>query len=101
MDADRCTLCKNPGELHRVDNPDLRICTPCREKLGTHIAVFCSGCDTLFWLRKTPSNVMTASKMSDLAPEHIMQNYLVHELKSCKLCYDAAKDFMASAGWVQ
>lgn len=97
-----CQFCKSKDvELHEVEAPAIRLCTACREKLTTHIAVVCTGCDTLFWVRKTPENVMWAAEMSDLSPVHIMDNYLVHQIKSCKRCYAAVQEFMVSQTWVQ
>ena len=97
-----CQFCKSQDvELHEIAAPAIRLCGPCRKKLSTHIAVICVGCDTLFWLRKTPGNVMQASQMSELPPAHIMDNYLIHEIKTCKRCYEAVKDFTARRDWVQ
>lgn len=96
-----CTFCQNDGELHEVDSPAIRLCASCREKLGTHIAVICSHCQILYWLPKTPENVARACEMSDFTPEHIMENHVIHELKSCKNCYETVADFTAKVGWVQ
>jgi hypothetical protein len=98
----KCALCPTKSEvLHEVISPAIRLCSNCRTKLETHICVVCVGCSTAFWLKKTPGNVMQASQMSDLPPAHIMDNYLIHEIKTCKRCYEAVKDFTVSRAWVQ
>lgn len=97
----RCTFCQNEGELHEVEAPAIRLCSTCREKLGTHIAVVCTGCDTVFWLRKTPENVARAAGMSDLSPLHIRENYIMHQISHCKRCLNVVKEFTAESKWVQ
>jgi hypothetical protein len=96
-----CQFCKSKDvELHEVEGPAIRLCGPCREKLGTHIAVVCTGCDTVYWLLKTPANIMQASAMSDLSPVHIMDNYLIHEIKTCKRCFKVAKGYTVEGKWL-
>lgn len=97
----KCQFCGNQGELHDIEVPAIRLCTVCREKLTTHIVVVCTGCDTLHWLPKTPQNVMQAAHMSGLAPDHIMDNYMLHEIKRCQQCYEALKEFSRSTTWKQ
>ncbi len=97
----KCAFCPSEGELHEVEAPAIRLCTDCREKLNTHIAVVCIGCDSLYWIRKTPENVMQAAGTSDLPPQHITDNLVIHEIKTCKRCYEGVKEFTAQVPWVQ
>jgi len=96
----KCQFCDGEG-IHVVENPPMRLCTSCREKLETHFAVICTGCNTLYWLPKTPQNIMRAAEMSGLDPAHIRDNYIFHEIKSCRRCYEAVQDFTVSKRWVQ
>lgn len=88
-----CTFCQAPGELHQVESPAIRVCTACREKLQTHLAIICTGCDTLHWLRKTPQNVMIAAEMTGCLPQHIIDNPMMQAINSCQQCYKAAEEF--------
>lgn len=97
----KCTFCGNKGKLHEVEAPAISVCMACREKLGTHIAVICTGCQTIHWLRKTPQNVATAARLSGLPIQHIQDNPMLHEIKTCRQCYAAVSDFTVTAAWVQ
>ena len=101
MELQKCTFCQSEGELHEAEAPIIRLCTPCREKLCTHLAVVCIGCNTLHWLPKTPQNIEAASRMSDLPPQHLVDNYIVHEIKTCKNCYRATSDYIVTQKWTQ
>lgn len=96
----KCAFCPNTGPLHEVEQPHIKVCTKCRDKWGTHIVVVCTGCDTLYWLPKSPGNIQMASALSDLPLDHIMENYLLHEIKHCQKCPPAALD-LVTTGWVQ
>lgn len=92
----KCAFCQNTGELHEVEAPAIRLCTQCREKLNTHIAVVCTGCDTLHWLPKTPGNVQTASEMSGIPMQELMEGCCIHQIKSCRQCYTGVQDYVKS-----
>ncbi len=93
----KCTFCPNEqDELHETDNPDLQLCSTCREKLITHIAVICTNCNNLYWLLKTPQNVAIAADMSELSPQHIMDNYCVHQIGTCKQCFKVPEGYSVS-----
>jgi len=96
----KCTFCQNDDEVHETDNPDLRLCSTCREKLGTHIAVVCTNCDTLYWLQKTPQNAAIAADMSGLPVDHIMDNYMVHQIETCKRCFHVLEGLVHESKWV-
>ena len=96
MNSRKCTFCQNEREIHEVDAPALRLCTGCRDKLNTHIAAICTGCQTLAWIPKTPENVMVAAELSGVPPEYIMDNCVVHQVKQCLRCYDPVSEYLVS-----
>lgn len=95
----KCTFCKSQSELSEVESPAIRLCSFCRNKLKTYIAVICTCCNTLYWLPKTAGNVEKASEMSGQSPVEIMDNPVIHEIKSCKKCYE--NEFTVQGAWKQ
>ena len=82
----KCSLCQNESELHKVDNPSIRVCGACRLKMQTMIPIVCTGCDTCYWLPKTPRNVMWAANYFGIDLQTIMEEPVLGSIVTCKYC---------------
>jgi len=82
----KCSLCPNEGEMSHVDNPAMRACADCRKRMDTEIPIVCTGCDVVWWLPKTPQNVVIASQKFGKPPQEVMDCPVLGAVKSCRLC---------------
>lgn len=91
----KCALCPNDAALD-VEAPAIRLCLSCANKLRTHIAAICTGCNTCYWLPKTPQNVVIAAELSGLPLGHIQDECVIHQMASCKRCYEHMSEYVVS-----
>jgi hypothetical protein len=79
-----CVFCKEVALL----GTDPPTCVKCAERLQTHFAVYCDGCNTLYWLRKSPENVMFYAEQTGADPQYLLENAIVIQIPQCKGCLD-------------
>lgn len=78
----KCHLC-NKVALLGSEPPT---CLDCQRMFEDHLAIICEGCSTLYWLMKSPENIMQCAEMYKVSPDHIMMNNFVGTLTHCKHC---------------
>ena len=95
----RCGLCKKESELlHEVNEPLIRVCEDCRQKLHTHMACICTGCNRLAWIPKTPDNVNFAAGLSGMFIDYIMDHAIFHWVYNCRFCKELSLQAEFSQG---
>lgn len=95
----KCVFCKETALL----GTEPPCCQKCAEKLLSHFGIYCEGCDTLYWLPKTPENVDWFCKLANSTPQFVMENAVGLSVNRCKLCekYLEKWGLRQESKWVQ
>jgi len=82
-----CKLC---GGIPRIGT-EPPCCSACGEMLQTHTAHICYGCNQVYWMPKTPENVMFLAETRGIPPQQIMSEAVYFEMSHCKRCLAPAR----------
>jgi hypothetical protein len=71
--------------------------------LRTHTAHICYGCKVVYWMQKSPENVMFLAESRGIPPEQLVSEPIYFEMSHCKRCLEPARklQLVHSASWVQ
>lgn len=94
-----CIFCKGVAIL----GSDPPTCAKCAEMLETHIGCYCSGCETMYWVRKTPDNIMIFCDKHGVPPQYVLDNPVGHTINACQRCVEPARrmQLVHSSRWQQ
>lgn len=78
----KCYFCEHEGKT--CDG--VVVCTECQKWLRKHIGVICLGCESIYWVVRTPESEKYAEEMPEMAPIMVFKGNIVYSIRACKFC---------------